>query len=79
MINIIKTLLISSVILFSSSCSITTKPSISTMEILNDRLSNIENEIKVKPKVNIKINNKKDSLTEPQKEFIKFMMDYLGD
>jgi len=49
------------------------------MEILNDRLSNIENEIKVKPKVNIKINNKKDSLTEPQKEFIKFMMDYLGD
>jgi hypothetical protein len=75
-----KILLIALSILLLSSCAVTTRPTVQTMDILNQRLSSIEREINKKPPQSRDVKySRRRELNKAQKEFIEFMMDYLGE
>jgi len=85
--NANKALLVIGIAIMFSGCISTTatRPSIQTMEILNERLSNIEKELNTRPPRVVQEEEKKKvlgiysrrKLTDSQKEFIELMMEYL--
>ncbi len=74
----IKTIIITFMAFIASSCTMTRQPDILTMDILNERLSNIEKELNTRsPMVKEKIKEK--GLTKAQKECIKLIIKQLGE
>lgn len=76
----IATILIVSILIMGSGCSLTVRPSVNEMAILNDRLTKIEKEIKTRPNHHARrVTPRGEKLTEAQKEFIELIMDYLNE
>ena len=75
----IKFILLIIMAVIMSGCVVTTKPDLTTMTILNERLSNIEKEVKKRPSQPRNDKLKVRKLTESLKDFMLLMMDYLGD
>ena len=66
-----------------SGCTITNRPSIDTMTLLNERLTNIEKSIENRPRsLPAEAEGRtfrRPKLNTSQREFIEVMMDYLGE